>query len=41
MFTKSSVVGTIIIPERKLKSERFNNFPQITQLADAGARVQK
>ena len=39
MFTKSWVVGTVIIPEGKLKSERFNNFPKITQLADVGARV--
>lgn len=41
MFTKSWVVGTVIIPEGKRKSERFNNFPKITQLAAVGARVQK
>ena len=35
------MVGTVIIPEGKLKSERFNNFPKITQLADVGARVRK
>ena len=30
-----------LTPQGKRKSERFNNFPKITQLAAVGARVQK
>ena len=39
MLTKSWVVGTVIIPEGKRKSERFNNFPKITQVISARAHI--